>query len=68
LTWHPIGNKKAKAERSVASALAAIEVFIEKMVSSFTIENTYRDERGAAMWKAMLDKQNVKIGLEREKV
>jgi hypothetical protein len=34
----------------------------------FTAENKDRDERGVAMWKTMLDKQDVKIGLEREKV
>jgi hypothetical protein len=34
LMGRPIGNKKAKAERSGAPALAAIDTSIEKMVSS----------------------------------
>jgi hypothetical protein len=51
----PIGNKNAEAKRNGAPKLVSIDASIKKMVSS-------------AMWKTMLDKQNVKIGLEREKV
>lgn len=36
-------------------------------MSSFSIENKEAADRGAAMWKAMLE-QDVKIVLEREKV
>ncbi|KAK1678997.1 hypothetical protein QYE76_039845 [Lolium multiflorum] len=64
----PIGNKKVKAERNAAPTLAAIDASIEKMMFSFSIENKEAADRGAAMWKAMLEKQDVKIGLEREKV
>ena len=64
----PIGNKKAKVGRNGVPALAAINASIEKMVSSFSIENKEAADTGAAMWKAMLDKQYVKIGLERDKV
>jgi hypothetical protein len=38
------------------------------LVSSFNAKNKDRDERGDTMWKAMLDKQDVKIGLGQEKV
>jgi hypothetical protein len=38
------------------------------MVSSFSLENREVVDRGAAMWKEMLEKQDVKIGLQREKV
>jgi hypothetical protein len=31
-------------------------------------KNKDRDEGGAAMWNAMLDKEDVKVGHEREKV
>jgi hypothetical protein len=64
----PFGNKKTKAERSVALALTTIDASIEKMVSCFTAEDKGRDERGAAVWKTMLDKQDIKIGLDNEKV
>jgi hypothetical protein len=53
-----------KAERSEAPALATIDASVKKMVSSFTAKNKDMDERGTAM----LDKKDVKIGLEREKV
>jgi hypothetical protein len=68
LARRPIDNKKAKTERSGARTLVAIGASNKKMASSFTAENKDRDERGVAMWKTMLDKQDVKIGLEREKV
>jgi hypothetical protein len=65
---HPIDNKKEKAERSGARALAAIDTSIEKMVPSFTAKIKAMGERNATVWKALLDKQDIKIGLEREKV
>jgi hypothetical protein len=38
------------------------------MVSSFSSDNKEKDERGATMLRAMLDNQDVKLGIEREKV
>jgi hypothetical protein len=36
--------------------LLALHVFVVKMVSSFSIENKETADRGAAMWKTMLEK------------
>ena len=67
-TGRPIGNKKAKAERNAAPALAAMDASLEKMISSFSMENKEAADRAAVVWKAILDKQDMKIELEREKV
>jgi hypothetical protein len=48
--------------------LAAIDASIKKMVSSLSIKNKEAVDRGATMWKATLEKQDVKTRLEREKV
>jgi hypothetical protein len=68
LTDRPIDNKKVKAERNGASSLARIDASIDKMMASFSSTNKESDERSDAMWKAMLAKQDVKLGLEKEKV
>jgi hypothetical protein len=67
-TGHPIRNKKAKAERNGVSSLARIDASIEKMIAPLSFDDKDRDERSGAMWKAMLEKQDVKLGLVREKV
>ncbi|KAK1603139.1 hypothetical protein QYE76_007874 [Lolium multiflorum] len=64
----PIGNKKAKADRNAAPVLAAMDASIEKMTTSFSVENKEAADRGAIVWKAILDKQDAKIELERERV
>ncbi|KAK1618628.1 hypothetical protein QYE76_024145 [Lolium multiflorum] len=67
-TGRPIGNKKAKAERNAAPVLAAMDASLEKMITSFSVENKEAADRAAVVWKAILDKQDMKIELEREKV
>jgi hypothetical protein len=67
-TGHPIGNKKAKADRNAAPVLAAMDASIEKMITSFSVENKEATDRAAVVWKAILDKQDAKIELERERV
>jgi hypothetical protein len=54
-TRRPIGKKKAKDERNATLTLAAIDASIEKMVSFFSIENKEVADRGATMWKEMLE-------------
>ena len=49
-------------------ALAAMDASLEKMISSFSMENKEAADRAAVVWKAILDKQDMKIELEREKV
>jgi hypothetical protein len=44
-----ISDKKAKTERNEVSSLAGFDATIEKMVSSFSSNNKWRDERGNAM-------------------
>jgi hypothetical protein len=66
-TRRPIGNKKAKAERNVAPLLAVVDASLEKMINSFSVENKEALDRAIVVWKAILDKQNMKIALEREK-
>jgi hypothetical protein len=67
-TRRPIGKKKAKAERNAAPVLAAMDPSLEKMTTSFSVENKEATDRAAVVWKAILDKQDMKIELEREKV
>ena len=67
-TGRPIGNKKAKAERNAVPALAVMDASFENMISSFSAENKEAADRAADVWKAILDKQDMKIELEREKV
>ncbi|KAK1645907.1 hypothetical protein QYE76_063712 [Lolium multiflorum] len=67
-TGLPIGNKKAKAERNAAPALAAMDASLEKMIKSFSMENKEAEDRAVVVWKAIVDKQDMKIELEREKV
>jgi hypothetical protein len=67
-TGRPIGNKKAKADRNAAPVLAAMDASIEKMITSFSVENKEATDRAAVVWKAILDKQDAKIELERERV
>ncbi|KAK1681513.1 hypothetical protein QYE76_042361 [Lolium multiflorum] len=67
-TGRPIGNKKAMAERNAAPVLAAMDASIEKMITSFSVENKEAADRAAVVWKAILDKQDMKIELERERV
>jgi hypothetical protein len=61
----PIGNQKAKVERNGASSLVGFDATIEKLVSTFSSDNKDRDESGTIMWRAMLENQDVKLGLER---
>ncbi|KAK1617892.1 hypothetical protein QYE76_023409 [Lolium multiflorum] len=67
-TGHPIGNKKAKAERNAAPVLEAMDASIEKMITSFLVENKEAADRAAVVWKEILDKQDMKIELDRERV
>ncbi|KAK1697187.1 hypothetical protein QYE76_013884 [Lolium multiflorum] len=67
-TRRPIGNKKAKTERNTAPALAAMNASLKKMITSFSMENKEAADRAAVVWNAILDKQDMKIELEREKV
>ncbi|KAK1631210.1 hypothetical protein QYE76_005525 [Lolium multiflorum] len=67
-TGRPIGNKKAKAERNAVRHWPPWTPPIEKMISSFSMENKEAADRAAVVWKAILDKQDMKIELEREKV
>jgi hypothetical protein len=67
-TGPPSCNKKAKVEKNVAPALAAMDASLEKMISSFTTENKEAADRAADVWKSILDKQDMKIALERERV
>ncbi|KAK1692379.1 hypothetical protein QYE76_009076 [Lolium multiflorum] len=67
-TGRPIGNKKAKAERNAAPVLAAMDASLEKMITSFSVENKEDADRAVVMWKIILDKQDMQIELEREKV
>ncbi|KAK1649438.1 hypothetical protein QYE76_067243 [Lolium multiflorum] len=64
----PIGNKKAKAKRNAAPILAAMDASLETMITSFSAENKEATDRAVVVWKAILDKQDMKIELEREKV
>jgi hypothetical protein len=48
--------------------LSSFDAITEKIVSYFSYNNKETDERGAAMWRVMLDKQDVKLGPKREKV
>ena len=65
---HPIGNKKTKAEKAREAAAAGRDASIEKMMNSFTADNKERDEMNRSMWKAVLEKQEAKLQLEKEKV
>ncbi|KAK1628194.1 hypothetical protein QYE76_002509 [Lolium multiflorum] len=67
-TGRPIGNKKAKAENNAAPALAAMDASLEKKISSFSMENNEAADRAAVVWKAILEKQDMKIELKRETV
>ncbi|KAK1610546.1 hypothetical protein QYE76_034219 [Lolium multiflorum] len=67
-TGRPIGNNKAKAERNAVPVLAAMDASIEKMITSFSVENKEAADQAAVVWKAILDKQDMKIELERERV
>ncbi|KAK1650968.1 hypothetical protein QYE76_068773 [Lolium multiflorum] len=67
-TGRPIGNKKAKAERNAVPVLAAMDTSIEKMITLFSVENKETADRAAVVWKAILDKQDMKIELDMEKV
>ncbi|KAK1669198.1 hypothetical protein QYE76_057357 [Lolium multiflorum] len=55
-TGRSIGNKKAKAERNAVPVLAAMDASIEKMITSFSMENKEAADRAAVVWKAILDK------------
>ncbi|KAK1696857.1 hypothetical protein QYE76_013554 [Lolium multiflorum] len=67
-TGRPIGNKKAKTDRNAAPVLAAMDASIEKMITSFSVENKEAADRAAVVWKAILDKQDMKIELKRGRV
>jgi hypothetical protein len=45
--------------------LVGFDATIEKLVSTFSSDNKDRDESGTIMWRAMLENQDVKLGLER---
>ena len=64
----PIGNKKAKAERNAVPGLAAMDASFDKMMSSFSTENKAAADRQAAIWSAILQKQDQKMALEKERV
>ena len=64
----PIGNKKAKAEKYGEAAAAGRDASIEKMMNTFIADNKERDEMSRSMWKAVLEKQEAKLQLEKEKV
>jgi hypothetical protein len=64
----PIGNKKTKAKRNAEPTLAAMDASLEKMITTLSMENKEAADRAPAVWKAILDKQDMKIELEREKV
>ena len=51
-TGRPIGKKKAKAERNAAPVLAAMDASIEKMITSFSVENKEAADRATVVWKA----------------
>ncbi|KAK1643387.1 hypothetical protein QYE76_061192 [Lolium multiflorum] len=67
-TGRPISNKNAKAERNATPVLAAMDASIEKMITSFLVEIKEAADRAAVVWKVILDKQDMKIELERERV
>ena len=64
----PIGNKKAKSEIAGEAVAAGRDASIEKMINTFTADNKERDEMSRSMWKAVLEKQEAKLQLEKEKV
>ncbi|KAK1664316.1 hypothetical protein QYE76_052475 [Lolium multiflorum] len=44
-----------------------MDASIEKMITSFSVENKEAANRATVVWKAILDKQHMKIELERER-
>ncbi|KAK1662512.1 hypothetical protein QYE76_050671 [Lolium multiflorum] len=45
-----------------------MDASLEKMITSFSMENKEAADRAAVVWKAILDKQDMKIELEMEQV
>jgi hypothetical protein len=67
-TGCPICNNKDKSERNATPTLAAMYASLEKMISSFSTENKEAADRAVVVWKAILEKQDMKIEYERTKV
>jgi hypothetical protein len=63
------GVKKAKAAKQAgSSATSGIDAFISLMVESISINSKETCKRSDSRWKSMMETQQEKLMLEREKV
>ena len=64
----PEGNKKAKAARASAPATERLHTSIEMCIADAKTHAVKREEKCAARWLQMMEKQDVKIELLKTKV
>jgi hypothetical protein len=62
-----LGNKKAKAATDAATSSERVQASINKCLADISTNSILRDQKSDARWAILMERQNKKIKMWREK-